>query len=171
MKYLSKQDLVADIRFQRTALIALLGRVPREEFLEPGVWGDEWTVTDLLTHLAAWHELCHGWYIAGLRGQLVEMPAPGFKWNETPRLNSEIQARYRDITPEASLDWFSASHRKLADLAASLTEEDLIKQGRFAWTGKNALVVYLSANTASHYRFAQKVLKRWLRQKEARKPS
>ena len=28
------------------------------------------------------------------------------------------------------------------------------------WTGKNALVSYVAANTASYYRFAQKAVKR-----------
>jgi hypothetical protein len=50
-------------------------------------------------------------------------------------------------------------------LARGLPERELLEPGRFAWTGKNPLTTYLGANTASHYRTATKILKRWLRQR------
>lgn len=171
MKYSSKQALITDIESQRAALIALLERVPHEDYHAPGVWGDGWTVADLVTHLTAWHEFCLEWYLAGSQGRQVEMPAPGFNWSETPKLNREIQTRYCGAPPHASLDWFNTSHRKLVDLAASLTEDQLMMPGQYAWTGRNALVIYVAANTASHYRFAQKVLRRWLRRHVARETS
>jgi len=36
----------------------------------------------------------------------------------------------------------------------------LLRPGHFAWTGRNPLATYLGANSASHYRFATKVLTR-----------
>ena len=90
MKYESKTELIEDVGRQRLLLLETLEGIPEAQRTEPGVWGDGWTVVDLVAHLEA---------------------------------------------------------------------------GHFAWTGKSALVTYAGANTASHYRFGLKVLKRWLRQR------
>ena len=46
-----------------------------------------------------------------------------------------------------------------------LPETELFTPGHYAWTGKNTVVTYLGANTASHYRTAAKILKRWQRER------
>ena len=58
---------------------------------------------------------------------------------------------------------------RIVRIVESLPEEALLRPGRFEWTGKNGLVTYLGANTASHYRFAVKVLKRWQGSKPVRR--
>jgi hypothetical protein len=59
------------------------------------VWGDGWTLGDLVAHLAEWQQMFLRWYADGLRGVEPAMPAPGFKWNETPRLNRAIREKRR----------------------------------------------------------------------------
>ena len=59
---------------------------------------------------------------------------------------------------------FDATFERVLGLVTTLPESHLLEPGQFAWTGKNALVTYVGANTASHYRFASKVIRRWLRQ-------
>jgi hypothetical protein len=166
MKYRSKQALTRDIAEAYAALCALLQSVPAARYREPGVWGDDWTVHDLVAHLFAWHQLFLAWHHAGLRGVTPEMPAPGYRWNETPGLNRAIRERHRHGDPDELLRQLEVSHGEVLTLAESLSEEQLLQAGHFAWTRDNALVTYLGANTASHYRFASKVLKRWLRRRQ-----
>ena len=163
MRYHTKADLLRDVRVEYDALRDLLQSIPTSRYTEAGVWGDGWSIGDLVAHLAEWHLMLLRWHREGQRGETPEMPAPGYKWNETPRLNRDIRAKHRQ-RPFAEVDAeLSASHEQIIRLLEGLSEADLLETGRFPWTGKNALVTYVGANTASHYRFAQKVLRRWLR--------
>ena len=58
---------------------------------------------------------------------------------------------------------FEVSYQEIASLIRRLSEDDLLTSGRFTWTGKYLLTTYLGPNTCSHYKFAAKVLKRWLK--------
>jgi hypothetical protein len=162
MRYASKEDLLADIAREHDALCALLAEIPESRHEEPGVWGDAWSVHDLVAHLAEWHALFLLWHEVGEAGGSPRMPAPGYKWNETPRLNRAIQAKHHVRALSEVRDDFSATYARVLGLARELSEEQLLEPGHFAWTGKNPLVTYLGANTASHYRFAMQVLRRWL---------
>lgn len=163
MRYASKQQLIRDIEEQFSALRECLERIPRTRYSESGVWGEDWTVNDLLAHLTEWHTLFLEWHRQGLAGRVPEMPAPGYKWNETPRLNRDIQAKHRDRPTDELREELEASHARVLALARQASSDELLKPRTFGWTGTNALVTYLGANTASHYRFACKVLRRWLR--------
>ena len=171
MRYDLKEELIADADAQHDALLGVLGQIPESACVESGVWGDDWSVADLLSHLAEWHVMLLGWWREGQEGSTPAMPAPGFKWNETPRLNRAIQARYHGRSYALARDHFEATHAEVVALMRELSQADLFEAGRFEWTGKNALVTYIGANTASHYRFAQKVIKRWQRVRVSNVPS
>jgi hypothetical protein len=106
------------------------------------------------------------WYREGLEGREPDMPAPGFKWNETPRLNREIWAKHKDRSWEDVRTEFDRTYQEIVALVENLSEEQLLEPGHFGWTGNKPLTTYLGPNTASHYRFGTKVLKRWTRQLE-----
>jgi hypothetical protein len=163
MKYKSKVDLLAQVGREHDALIALVGIVPASRLDEAGVWGDDWSVCDLLAHLSEWHSLFLGWFRDGLRGASPELPAPGYKWNETPRLKRAIWAKHAGRELSSIAAEFESTYEELLHLLEKLSESELLESGHFAWTGRNPLVTYAGANTASHYRFAQRVLKRWMK--------
>ncbi len=167
MRFKSKEELLASIEREHGAFVALVATLPDGCYDEPGVWGDDWTVKDLLAHLSAWEQMFLGWYREGLSGKQPDLPAPGYKWNETPRLNKEIWRRHRDKPWMQVRHDFDASYREILELAQSLSENQLLNPGRFAWTGKNPLTTYLGANTVSHYRTATSILKRWTGQQRA----
>jgi len=163
MRYPSKRELLGSIRREHDTLEEVLAQVPRSRYGEAGVWGDGWTVVDLVAHLAEWHAMFLRWYGDGLAGREPVMPAPGFKWNETPALNRSIWEKHRGRSFEAAWEEFSRSYVEIVELVEGLPEDALLEPGHFSWTRKNALVAYLGPNTASHYRFATKVLRRWMK--------
>ena len=160
MKYASKQELLSAIRGEHDRLMALVGELDAAELVQGGVWGDGWSVKDLLAHLGAWHRLFLRWYEEGAAGRTPAMPAPGFKWNETPRLNRSLWQRHERARWSEVLTFFEETYAEVLELVESLDEGELLEPGRFPWTGKHPLTTYLGPNTASHYRFAIKVLKR-----------
>lgn len=170
MRYSSKATLEADIHAEHDRLVAMLDETPVRRFAEPGVWGDNWTLNDLVAHLAEWQTFFLGWYDAGRAGLDVELPAPGYKWNETPRLNRDIREKYCRRSARANRADFDRGYARICNVVRAASEEELFTRGYASWTGGNALVTYLGANTASHYRFARKVIERW-RRRTVVKPS
>jgi hypothetical protein len=163
MRYTSKQSLLSDIRTAHESLYAHLDAIPRSRYREPGVWGDDWTVADLVAHLAEWQSMFLTWYGDGLGNGTPAMPAPGYKWNETPKLNRAIWQKHHRRSPSAIRAEFDSGYARILKLVESLSEKELLTPGHFSWTGRNPLTTYIGPNTASHYRFALKVIERWLR--------
>lgn len=163
MRYSSKAALLADIRAEHDRLVALLDDIPYVRYKELGVWGDGWSLSDLVAHLAEWQTLFLGWYDAGRTGAVITLPASGYKWNETPRLNRAIWEKHRRRSARAARADFDRGYDRICRLVDAASEEELFAPGYAKWTGHNALCTYLGANTASHYRFAQKVIERWRR--------
>jgi hypothetical protein len=163
MRYRSKDALAADIRMEHDALSAALREIPARRWREPGVWGEGWTVSDLVAHLAEWQRMFLTWYADGLRGATPAMPAPGYKWSETGKLNRAIREKNRLRSSHSVRADFESGYRRIVQVVDSLPAERLLRAGQFRWTGRNPLTTYLGANTASHYRFAARVIKRWLR--------
>ena len=163
MQYKSKQTLLDDIRTEHDRLCALLEEIPKTHYRERGVWGDGWTICDLVAHLAEWQRMFLDWYEEGLRGRTPQMPAAGYKWNETPKLNRAIWAKHCARSPAAVRTDFDTGYVQILQLVEELSSDSLLKPGHFGWTGRYPLTTYIAPNTASHYRFAIKVIKRWRR--------
>jgi len=163
MRFASKPALLEQIEHEHRAFVELVQSIPRARYREPGVWGDGWTVHDLLAHLTEWEQMFLRWYREGRRGRTPAMPAPGYKWGQTPALNRAIWRKHHRESVATVLSRFDASYREILSLARRLSPEDLLVPGRFAWTGKLPLSAYLGPNTCSHYRTAGKFLKRWQR--------
>lgn len=171
MKFGSKKEWIESIETEHHRLVELVNSVPRDRHLEAGVWGDGWNIRDLLAHLTEWEQMFLTWYRVGLDGNHPDMPAKGYKWNQTPALNQVIWERYREKSVEDVLADFETSFDEIFSLAQGLSTDELLEPGHFAWTGKNSLTTYLGANTTSHYRTATKILRRWLKaQPEATYP-
>lgn len=164
MRYASKDGLVADIVAEHDDLMTLLGQTSTSSYAARGVSGDGWTITDLVAHLAEWQAMFLSWYDTGRTGAIPTLPAPGYKWNETPQLNRAIQIKHRSRSAAEVLTDFDAGYERILHLVKHSSREELFTPGYYAWTGKHPLTTYLTPNTASHYRFASKVLRRWHRQ-------
>jgi hypothetical protein len=161
LKYATKRAFVEDLTATHDALAALLDAATPARWRQAGLWGDGWNLRDLVAHLADWHRLFLGWYDAGLRDETPAMPAAGYKWNETPRLNADLYEKSRRRTPAAVRKDFEAGYARIRAIVDALTDAQVTKPGAFRWTGKYPLTTYLGANTASHYRFAIKAFARF----------
>jgi hypothetical protein len=161
----SKEDLLAAIDKERGALETFLETLTPEQMIDPGVVG-HWSVKDVMAHLVEWEQMCLGWYRAGLRDEIPPLPAPGFKWNQTPQLNQQIYEKHRDRPLDEVLDHFQASHREILGVIQGLSNEELFTAGRYAWTKKNTMGTYFVSATSSHYLWARKEIRKGLRAKQ-----
>ena len=161
VRYTSKRDLVDRIQQEYRELCLRLDRIPESRAYAPGVWGDGWNVRDLIAHLAEWQRMLLGWYDGGRDGGMPAMPARGYKWSETPALNRVIQERFTNSSIDEVRADLDDGYRRILSLAEALSQTRLLKPGQFRWTGTTSLAAYIGANSASHYRFAIRVIRRW----------
>jgi hypothetical protein len=159
---LNKTQLLEAIQKHYTALEKFLAPLTTEQMAFAPAPG-KWAVKDILAHLHEWQVMFFGWYEAGLRDEMPEVPAPGYKWNQLPALNQSIYEKYRNLTPEQALAMFRESHQKTVQFIENLPDADLSTPGLYKWMNQNTLMAYLNANTAAHYVWALKDAKKALK--------
>lgn len=89
MKFKDKQDFLDTSELEWNGFLNLLKQMDEKQRTLDGVWGENWNAKDLMAHIHEWHNMVLRWHREGQKGT-VEMPAPGYKWSETPALNHEI---------------------------------------------------------------------------------
>ena len=117
-------------------------------------------IRDVLAHLHHWHLLMLGWSREGMRGEKPAMPAEGYSWSETPRLNREIQEKYRFLELSEARRLLGESFLEVRGLVEQHTEDELFEKRRYPWTGSTSLGAYLISNTSSHYHWAYKLIRK-----------
>jgi hypothetical protein len=175
-KRLPKQQLLAEIYQQRTALDQTLAVIPERLMTRTGVTRGGWSVKDVLGHLVEWQRMNLDWYAAGQRGEKPAMPAPGFTLRELPRLNQMIYLKHHRRPLRAVLEDYHSYHARIIALIETLSDADLVTLGRCSWTGPSwTLSDYLRASTSAHYLWARVRIRRWWkgpgRAQETQKPS
>ncbi len=155
----SKVALTEAANRELAALQDEVAALTPEQMTEPDIVGP-WSVKDTFAHLTEWHQLALGWYEAGLRGEQPKLPAPGFKWNQTPALNAQIYEQYRDRPLDDVMGSFERSHAATMDVINALSNEVLFGPSQYAWTGKNTLGTYFVSTTSSHYLWARKEIRK-----------
>jgi uncharacterized protein (TIGR03083 family) len=158
----TKDALLAEVRSERDALEESLAALTPQQMVVPGAIAD-WSVKDVLAHLAEWEQLLLVWYQAGLRGEIPPIPAPGYSWAQMDDLNQEIYEKYRDLSLDEVQAYFRASHRQVLEAVQTMTEDELFTPGKFAWTKQNALAAYVVPCTSEHYEWARHEMRKGLK--------
>ena len=126
---------------------------------------DDWSVKDLIAVRAWWTEAVVKWIETGRRGKPVTVPAPGFRWSETPRLNSEVVARSKAQSFETLCRRLERGVKRVLGTIQSLTDRELLEGGAYEWAGKWPLARWISLNTARQYTTARTYVRRLLRER------
>lgn len=156
----TKEALLKDIQKEHKALEKFLAELTPQQMVQPGAIA-EWSVKDVLAHLAEWEQLLLVWHQAGLRGEIPPLPAPGYNWGKMDDLNQEIFEKYRNWSLESVLDYFRRSYSQVLEAVQAMAEDALFTPGRYAWTKKNTLADYVVPCTSEHYDWArEEMLKR-----------
>lgn len=128
---------------------------------------DDWSVKDLLAVRAWWTESVVRWIRAGNRGQHLELPAPGYAWRETPRLNADIVAASQSEPFERIVDRLRLGFREVLATIDDLDDRELLEPGVFEWAGKYPIGRWISLNTSRQYTTARTYIRRALREAAA----
>jgi hypothetical protein len=148
------------IGVERSRLDALLEQLTPRQMTQRGATLAGWSVKDILAHLVAWQQMNLDWYATGLRGETPEIPAP----KDIRKLNERIYRKHHRRSLKAVLADYNAFHQKMLALIEEVPERDFAALGRISWAGPTwTLSDCIRWNTSSHYRWACKHIRKWLR--------
>jgi len=156
----TKTELLAAIRESRAELEELVAALSLQEMEDPGVQG-EWSVKDMLAHIAAWERLAEDRIRAAQSGSEPNFP-PIKDEDAVDAFNAEVYARYNDDPLDAVLTEFHEAHADLMAQIEALDEETLQQKLPFEWAGNLTYQVLISANTHWHYPEHSEALAAWL---------
>lgn len=126
---------------------------------------DDWKVKDLLAVRAWWTGSVVEWIEAGKRGEDLELPASGYTWQETPRLNADIVREAGSESYEEVLARLRTGYERVLSTIDALTDEELLRVGAFEWAGKWPLARWISINTVRQYETARTFVRRAARRR------
>lgn len=123
---------------------------------------DGWTVAGLLAVRAWWSNAVADWVEAGRRGEAPVMPAPGYRWRETPRLNTEVATAAKEDSLTFARARLKSAYDRVRGLIDGMTDEELLAPSHFAWTGKHSTCRLVAMNTVRQYATASRLIRRAL---------
>jgi len=165
-KQTSKIQLLKDIITERRKLEKSLTALNGEEMIQAGIVG-EWSVKDILVHLAAWEGLFLDWYNAGIQGRTPDRMPVGMGRRTMDELNQEIYEKNRSRDLEDVMVEFRVSYQRVSATIETIPEEDMFDRGRYSWTGKLTLADYIAGNTCNHYAWAKAQIRKWRKRTES----
>jgi hypothetical protein len=177
-KPVNKEDLLAQIRTDHRQLDRYLfyfvknedgefmpGDRPKfaeREMQEPGVVG-EWSLKDLLAHLAAWELHFLDWHSAVDQEASVPIPYLAVMQPEVDDLNRQIYDLNRARSLRDTIAGFRASHARPVGVLAEMSAGELSSREPAGSLRGMTKGEYNDAVTWEHYRWAKGRIRRWSR--------
>lgn len=161
----SKEELLAAISLTFDRLFADLVRVPvaraREASLEGHAAGTMMSPADLVAYLIGWNELVLKWLDRDDRGEQVDFPETGFKWNELGQLARKFYDDHQSLDWNDLLARLSEARARLVEAIAARADNELYGQ---PWYGKWTKGRMIQFNTSSPYANARGRIRKWLKE-------
>src|SRR5919204_4184891 len=160
-----KPELLDTMRAGRAYFEELLARVGAERMVLPGVDGNgEWSVKDIVAHVAAYE----GWTAGEIRAAITGEPAPPNEddeahqedWWETNRRNARIYILNRDRPLQEIVARSRQAFEHLLAAVELIPEEDL--SGPQEWTFGEPLAKMIPVQSYAHYQDHMPAIQAWL---------
>lgn len=151
----TKPELIESIRQNHQQLENKFSTLTTAQMVWPGSMGN-WSVKDILAHLADWEQRFIRWYITGTKGEIPQTPAQGFTWGELPSLNQQGYEMHKDAPLDSVLNRYRQSYQEIFSLVEGMSDAEIFETGYYPWTGNSPLLIWIAANTSSHYAWARR---------------
>ncbi|WP_339776563.1 ClbS/DfsB family four-helix bundle protein [uncultured Thalassospira sp.] len=163
----SREELLFAITTTFDRLMADLAKVPpsraREATLKGHAAGTLMSPSDLVAYLIGWNELVLKWLDRDDRGEPVDFPATGFKWNQLGLLAQKFYADLNAQEWPELLHRFAAAKAQLIATVKARSDDELYGK---PWYGKWTKGRMIQFNTSSPYANARIRIRKWLKAQE-----
>lgn len=156
----TRNRIIMLLEKERSKLNELLKELPVDEFEKPGVVGD-WSVKDVLAHLAHWEEGMLTWLKIARDGIDVTGPEEGLKWKDMKEFNRRIYEAHKNEPLEEVMQYFHLNHEKFLNMVKQISDDELLTNGYYAFTEKKAVYDWLN-QYAGHDHWGREKIKIWM---------
>jgi hypothetical protein len=163
----TKAVIIEKFQAERRRLEQNLAGLTPDDLVMPGVVG-EWSIKDVLAHLADWEAHMPVWLAAARLGDPVAEIETGLSWKQIDAFNQRIYLRHCDQLLEDVLFYFHDTHRQFMSMVEAMPEDEMLERGRYAFIGKATVYHWLSLY-AGHDRWAKTHIHKWKSKKSDRK--
>jgi len=160
----TKAVIIEKLKAERRRLEQNLAQLTPDDLLKPGVVG-EWSIKDVLAHLADWEAHMPVWLAAARRSDPVVEIETGLDWKQFDAFNQRIYERHRDQPLDDVLAYFHDTHRQFMSMVETMPADEILERGRYAFIGEDAVYGWLSAY-AGHDRWAKTHIRKWMKRLE-----
>lgn len=148
----SKTELLSAICTTFDKLLAELSRIPPnrtyECFMEGHAAGTVISPANLVSYLLGWNELVLKWLERDDKGEPVDFPETGFKWNQLGLVAQKFYSDYQLLGWDSLLERLIAARTQLVDTISRRSNEELYGA---PWYGKWTKGRMIQFNTSSPY--------------------
>lgn len=137
-----------------------------EEFLEKQKethWRRDKNLRDVLIHLYEWHQLLLHWVHVNQSGVKTPFLPEPYNWKTYGAMNQEFWQKHQSTTYAQAKDMLLESHQQVLAMIQTFSSEELFTKAYFSWTGTTSLGSYCVSATSSHYDWAIKKIKQYIR--------
>ena len=157
----TKTRIVQQLITERKRLESNVATLTPAQMVQPGVVS-EWSIKDVLAHLADWEAHMPMWVVAARQGDPVAEIEPGLNWTEFNEFNQRIYERHKEQSLEEVMAYFHDIHLLFMEMVAAMPEEEMLERKRYLFLDKGAIYDWLSAY-AGHDRWAKTHIRKWLK--------
>lgn len=155
----NKQQLLDFGKKEYDRLLSLISKLSDKQRDTEYIF-DNRTAKDIVAHLYAWQLLELGWYKEGMKGSKPAIPAEGYTFKDSSKLNEKLYQDYKDISWKDLENKFKKMHTKLLNIIESHTDAELTTKKKYSWTGSTDMACYFAAALSSHYVWAIDLIRR-----------
>ena len=159
---MDKTSLMNMIQTEYAQFESLIAPLSEEQLCKVPFKG-EWSIKDIMAHIAVWEHLCTKWLDECAHG---ETPHPSERVDIES--NDRIYRENRDRPLAAVQELFHQAHQQFLHqvdlLFQTLTEEDINASHRFAWTESwpgSSLLAVIADNSYEHYDDHTQQIRNW----------
>lgn len=162
----NKAELIKEIEASHQKLRIELGSIPekisRKKELTAHAKDTKMSVCDLVAYLIGWGELVLKWHRLKTKGQSVDFPETGYKWNELGKLAKKFYADYKDYSYN---DLLKKYNKVVTDILKLIKAQDNRVIYHVPWYGKWTLARMIQFNTSSPYKNAYTRIRKYKKYK------
>lgn len=126
-------------------------------------WKRDKNLRDVLIHLYEWHQLLISWVDNNMKGTLKQFLLEPYNWKTYGDMNIEFWKKHQNTSYDKSKEMIEDSHDKVIKLIEQFSNDELFSKGYFKWTGGSTLGQYCISVTSSHYEWAMKKVKAYIK--------
>ena len=162
---MNKQELIGYLEDERAKLEAVLARVKPEQMTQAGVCG-QWSVKDIVAHLAVWTSREVTVLFQAERGQKIGYGVPDDGANDWANVNGKDYELQKNRPLERILEDFRGAHKQLLKRLTAWQDEAALFQSNKFVGSKGSLAEKMIGGVGEHDAEHREQIEAWLTKRD-----